>query len=358
MKDKFLSRLDKIHFNIFKLVTFFTYYILTKNRCKKRVRLSSMEIKKINEFWKNYKIHFPFPIHEYEWYKMHDVELNPAIIPDTIWHTYIEPYFNSYLMEKGFEDKNYLDMIINKNNAPLTILRCIDYELLDRNYVYISNDDALKIINKYNELICKPSLESGGGRGISFITNKSNLDLFELIKQYHGNFVVQDMVEQHTFFSRFNSSSLNTLRIVTLIKDGKFYYLSGFLRVGAEGERLDNVSAGGSFIPVNKQGKLSEVVWIENLKNHDLEQIRLDSFKHFDDLNVPYWDEIMKLLEETAFKLSHFKIINWDVSVDKNGVPIIIEYNLMDSSPYFHQLNVGPIFGDLTEEILNNIFKI
>ena len=38
----------------------------------------------------------------------------------------------------------------------------------------------------------------------------------------------------------------------------------------------------------------------------------------------------MKLLEETAFKLSHFKIINWNVRVDKNGVPIIIEYNLMD----------------------------
>ena len=71
------------------------------------------------------------------------------------------------------------------------------------------------------------------------------------------------LVEQHTFFSRFNSSFFKYFTNCYFDKDGKFYYLSGFLRVGAEGERLDNVSAGGSFIPVNKQGKLSEVAGLK-----------------------------------------------------------------------------------------------
>lgn len=357
MKDFFFSWLDKVHLGVYKFVTYFTYFILTKRRLKEKIKLTKKETEDIKKFWGKYHIKCKFPMHEYRWYKAHGVDVSPYIIPDTIWHVYIEPYFNSFLMEKGFDDKNYFERILGKENTPHVVLRCIDNELLDEDYKNISSEKAEKIIGGgYRPLICKPSINTGGGRGICFIDENEKPEIKQLIKQYNGNFVVQGLIKQHEFFSQFNSTSLNTLRIVTVIFEGRLHYLSGFLRVGANGERLDNVSKGGLFIPVFGDGRLSKSAWAENLETHDLERKEIKLLNEADKLQIPYWDKVLKLLEEKAFILSHFKLINWDVCINYNGDPIIIEYNLMDSSPYFHQLNIGPIFGKITDEVLSAVF--
>ena len=52
----------------------------------------------------------------------------------------------------------------------------------------------------------------------------------------------------------------------------------------------------------------------------------------------------------------HFRLISWDIALDKNNNPIIIEANLKYGEIDFHQLNNGPLFGDDTKEILNEVF--
>ena len=48
---------------------------------------------------------------------------------------------------------------------------------------------------------------------------------------------------------------------------------------------------------------------------------------------------------------------NIDVSVLENGEPILIEANLYDGQLDFHQIHNGPLFGDDTEKIMEEIFK-
>ena len=72
---------------------------------------------------------------------------------------------------------------------------------------------------------------------------------------------------------------------------------------------------------------------------------------------IPNWHEVMRLLAQTHYKLAHFGIIYWDVSISLDGNPIIIEYNLLDSDAYAYQYGVGPFFGSMTDQVLSEIYK-
>ena len=243
MKDKFFEKIKQIYVNIYKKVTKITYIYKTSARIKNFPKLKSKEKKQINEFWKK-EYGQSISTREYKWYKEKIGYVDEKIIPDVIWHSEIEPYFSNMTCLSGFVDKNYFDLIIGKENTPETIIRCIDNQLLDENYQPINFNNILK---NDNEFICKPSLDSGGGRNIIFIksTDFNIKTLQKLSKKYKGNFLIQKLIIQNEFFKKFNENSLNTMRIVTFLYKNKVHFLSSFLRIGAKTSRLDNVSGGG-----------------------------------------------------------------------------------------------------------------
>ena len=49
-------------------------------------------------------------------------------------------------------------------------------------------------------------------------------------------------------------------------------------------------------------------------------------------------------------------MISWDFAVDINAEPILIEINLRFQGINGGQLCNGPLFGDLTDEILREVF--
>ena len=53
----------------------------------------------------------------------------------------------------------------------------------------------------------------------------------------------------------------------------------------------------------------------------------------------------------------HFKMVSWDFAVNEHGNPIMIEANLCLGELDFHQLNNGPLFGEDTKKILDEVFQ-
>lgn len=51
------------------------------------------------------------------------------------------------------------------------------------------------------------------------------------------------------------------------------------------------------------------------------------------------------------------RLTSWDLSVDVEGNPVLIEVNLAYGGLFFHQITNGPVFGDLTEDIINEVIK-
>ena len=50
-------------------------------------------------------------------------------------------------------------------------------------------------------------------------------------------------------------------------------------------------------------------------------------------------------------------MISWDLAIEENGDPLLIEFNVCYGELDFHQLCNGPIFKDLTREVLDDVFE-
>lgn len=354
MKDRLLKYNEKMYMKCYKIITKITYMLITKRRSRKCPRLTIKEKKEIKKYWKNHYGKLP-NYNEYRWFKKKNGYVNPKVIPDLIWHTKIETEFNNMLFTKAFQDKNYFEMFLGKENVPKTIVRCINYQLLDEDYFEIKINKILKKLKQYDEVICKPSLDSGGGKGITFFKKQEfNEKLIDkLIKDYDGNFIIQEIIEQSEFLNNLNKNSVNSFRITSFLYNGNFKILSSFIRIGNGDSRIDNISSGGYFIKIYN-GKLDKYYIKENMKTKDLIKYK-NSGKFIGEIEVPYWNDIIKKIKISHYRIPHFGIVNWDVTLNKENRPIIIEYNLLDSGVYFHQINNEPIFEELTDEILRKI---
>lgn len=51
-----------------------------------------------------------------------------------------------------------------------------------------------------------------------------------------------------------------------------------------------------------------------------------------------------------------FRLLSWDIAVDEDNSPILIEVNMYSGELDFHQLNNGPVFGCETEAVLKEVF--
>ena len=69
---------------------------------------------------------------------------------------------------------------------------------------------------------------------------------------------------------------------------------------------------------------------------------------------IPCVHKVLNLVKEMHLRLPYFNLIGWDMSVDKDGKPTLIEWN---SAPQLSQVGHGPAFGDLTEEIIDSAMR-
>lgn len=357
MKDAFFRWWQRLSDWVYVLVTGFTYLVYSHRQYKGAPALSRQEKARIRQYWKK---HYgkTVPLKQYAWIKAKGYDPDPRIIPDIFWHTRVEPAFTNLQMEAGFRDKNYYETIVGRKNSPETLCRCINGQLLDGDYLPLDAQGACSVFKKEAEVICKPSVDSGGGRRILFLSADAVTPetVTNLISEYEGNFIVQKIVKQHAFMSSLNVDSLNTMRITTFLYKGEVHLLYGAVRIGVPKSRLDNFSSGGAYVQLTRDGTMMDYAFQENHAENDLTKMKeLPSGADFAGLQIPQWQEIQNLLRKLHYKLPYFKIINWDVALQEDGTPIIIEYNLIDSTPFPDQLSIGPVFGDLTEEVLQDM---
>ena len=79
-----------------------------------------------------------------------------------------------------------------------------------------------------------------------------------------------------------------------------------------------------------------------------------DSGVALDNYLIPSFDMVLAFVKDLHTRLPYFKLIGWDISVDINGQPVMIEWN---RSAELSQVAHGPAFGEYTEEILADALK-
>lgn len=275
--------------------------------------------------------------------------------PEDIFYTYIEPMLNNKKMVTAYSDKNLLSKLFD-TDTPKTLLRCINGKLYDSNYNFIKSTNNLIPQGEY---IIKPSLEHGGGVGVeklivennnNFMINDTTLDLLQIKDIYFDNFIVQEILEQSSLLSQINPSSINTLRITTLRLDREIFNLSSVLRFGIGDSIVDNQRSGGASVGIDENGLLKEFSF--NKYGTKTTEHPISSFV-FKGREIPSFNEASNLVCKLHSKLHYFDMVSWDIAIDKDNKPIIIEINVSGQEINFHQFNNGPLFGHYTEKIIS-----
>lgn len=197
-----------------------------------------------------------------------------------------------------------------------------------RDWIDLKNKTAndLKRFCKNKEAIFVKTPCSFGGQGIGEIkiTPYTNFDVLfkELMKT--GKTLIEEKIIQHEKMSSLHPSSINTIRVVTLKKDGKVHIIGRILRMGQEGSVIDNSTSGGIYVPIDENGVISYPAFCdktgESFQIHPTTKVFLAGFQ------VPFFKEAIELVSEIATEETEMNYIGWDVAITPDG-PVIVEGN-------------------------------
>jgi hypothetical protein len=307
--------------------------------------------KEVLQYWNKYTK--KIKLHWHKFYSSRNGIYDVRYIPDDLFYTIVDQHFNNRKYSWGIMDKNYFSLWFSEVKQPMIVIRKINGILYDDLYNIISLQDAFNMCLENEQLIIKPAVRTGGSKGINFWDKKDGLKKIEnYLLSGLDDYIFQKLIVQHVNLKKIHSSSINTIRVVTLLFKGKVHILSSVLRMGVNGSRVDNASVGGITCGIKEGGQLKDVAYsVSGIKYEKHPQ----GFT-FSDCIIPSYDKIKKLVIKQQEKMANFRMISWDIAVDEEEQPILIEANIRLGDVGIHQLNNGPIFGELTDEVLEEVF--
>lgn len=325
-----------------------------KAKCNRKDSLSRQQIKEIKAFYKPYKLpHMTF----HRFYVEKTGDFYPDYIPQDIYVGHIDPYFNDLRSAKFIDNKCYYDFWFHQFQQPYVVLKRMNNIWFNHFGNPVDDVDMKKIVAEESEgLFVKQAEDSLGGLGVTFIENTDDAydKIMKLANSVKFDIVVQRKLNQHPDCARFNSSSVNSVRIYSILKkDGSVKIYSSVLRMGVGNARVDNYVSGGVSCGITPEGTLKKYAYNKNGE-------RVEKHPHtgvvFEGCKIPSYDKAVELVKKAHLTTPHFRSVSWDIAINEEGEPVLIEANLCRGSIDLLQLSNGPLFGDDTKEILDEVF--
>jgi hypothetical protein len=278
-------------------------------------------------------------------------EFNPRVCSELLFRTKVEFAINDQRLKHAWTDKNYFEYFFPNEDFPVAIVRNIAGVFYDNAYNVITEEKAKNLIAKYEKYAIKPTIDNGFGKNVRMITRTD--DINAVFAQYGRDYIIQEIMEQYAPIAELNPSSVNVIRLISLFVNGRVSPIMAALRCGAPGSFNDNcITADGRgmfVIGITEDGKLKDRAF------HSCgEKISCaPNGANFTGMQIPNYESIKKLTSDVHSKLAHFGFIGFDIAIDKNGKPVIMEYNLRGPGVLYYQYVNGPLFGDRTDEIIS-----
>ena len=147
-----------------------------------------------------------------------------------------------------------------------------------------------------------------------------------------GRFLLQERIVQHSDLAALHSSSVNTVRLVTVLRDGRAEPLAAILRIGAGGSPVDNWSGGGLIVELDletgalrgrgvfKSGYGGDELYGGYVDEHPDSGIQLDGYP------LPMIPDAVRLARQVHVDMGGPRTVGWDLAFTPNG-PVIVEGN-------------------------------
>ena len=282
-------------------------------------------------------------------------------IPEDLFCNYIDCYFNNVREARFLDNKCYYEYLFTGLAMPKTYLKRLNGIWFSGEGLPVDREAADAILESCPAAFVKAATNSYGGKGVYYISGESGdiVSLFwEAAAKIKVDIVVQEPVRQHPALAKVNESSVNTIRVLSLLrKDGSVKIYSIILRMGMAGKKVDNASSGGITCGVNFDGHCTEAGYYSYVNSGKRLLTHPTSGLPFKDIFIPELDKVTAFVEKAALRIPHFRLVSWDIALREDGEPVLIEANFYDGEIDFHQLNNGPLFKEDTEAILREVFS-
>jgi len=311
------------------------------------------------QFWRSVDPHANF-----NWFKAYAAvngNFDKQYTSEITYYNIFEPTLNNAIFAEAYSDKNNYHRFINNTYLPKILLRCIQGVYSDEEYKGISDLEQYyqSLLQKHDKLVCKKTIETGGGADVE-IYNKSDQGFLdknnnvvrtdELLKRFGQSFLIQEYIEQHPFFSQFNPSSVNTIRIFSYrsIVDNRVHILHSVLRIGKKGALVDNQASGGISCGINVNSGILNNFAVDKYGNKLIESNQIS----FSGQEVLKYGQMKEIAMEIAHLFPYHRLLGFDFALDKNENIRVVEVNNKNNEVNFYQMNNGSLFGGFTQEIV------
>lgn len=301
----------------------------------------------------------------HRFYQSYTGKFDKNYFPEILFSTKLEPLLNPRSISMALEDKNLLEPLY-KSVMGLRIPRTLIgnsygtfYSNTGSKRKKISLKTACDLICNTDYVVIKPTIGTHSGEGVMICKFNNGIDEFtnrsckDIIESYKVNFIVQEHIKNCKELRTLYAESLNTIRVITYILDNQLYHLPLALRLGCDGNKVDNIGTGGLFIGVSPDGYLKPYAFAEIGTKYSHHPNSTVAFNNYFIPNIP------KVLE-TAY-LCHLntpqvKMVSWDFTIDEYLKVVLIEANMLGQSLGFPQIANGEsAFGINTGRMLKLI---
>jgi len=212
----------------------------------------------------------------------------------------------------------------------------------DANYSQIPETNILKIFFADTDTVIIKLDTTYQGKGI-YVLTRANFNISKLNKL--DDFVIQRFIKQHEFFNSYTPDSVGTIRLTTVVEiNGPISLRAAYLRLGRSTDTHVQ-SINHIRIPIDMiDGKLYELGYLPNW--HQIKTYP-DSKTTFSNKEIPNFETCVNLVLGLHKKMPMVKAIGWDVVIDNQNQPIVMEWNGYSNDIKFSEATQGPCFKDL-----------
>lgn len=228
--------------------------------------------------------------------------------------------FLEYMKSKKVAIVKPIDLSCGKGVEKIVCIETIDKSTIME---FLKNNSGFKITEEMEGLeaeeLVKYLLNTFG---IHFVTENELLSLYDEL-QKNRQYLVEDYVMQHKDLMKLYPEAVNTLRIVTILKDNVAYVPFACIRMGNLGNVVDNFNHGGLLTTIDEDGIIRKPGVDKNgnvYEKHPYTGTDIVGFK------IPLYDEAINYVKELAKVTPQVRYTAWDICVTDNG-PVVIEGN-------------------------------
>ena len=252
---------------------------------------------------------------DYNLFEMYD-------LTDAQRDTYLTRGRNNALIKK-YNDQSYVHIFNNKDE-----FNELFEEFLHRDWVLVKPENKEKVLEffaKHDRFMVKP-LDGCCGKGVELVELSSYASPEAAFNALVSGDPVEleELIVQHPEVSAVYPNSINTVRTVSITKDGVPHIICTYFRIGNGGRHVDNFNSGGMVAPVDEITGIVKDRAID--KNKTLYENHPQTGTPIKGFQFPDWDKAMDMVKQAATRVSQVGYVGWDVAFGGDG-PMLVEGN-------------------------------